>query len=59
MTPLPAWLGGPLWYMTQHPEIEQKLVTEILTVMGEASSPTYEQLTEMRYLNAVLKVGGT
>eukprot|EP00775_Hariotina_reticulata_P011447 gene11447-11593_t len=41
--------------MSQNPDIEQKLVIEIVTVMDESSSPTYEQLTEMRYLNAVLK----
>jgi hypothetical protein len=45
--------------MSQHPEIEQKLLDEVLTVMGAASSPTYEQLAEMRYLNAVLKVRGS
>jgi cytochrome P450 len=52
-------IGWTLWFMSQHPEIEQKLLDEVMTVMGAASSPTYEQLAEMRYLNAVLKVGGT
>jgi len=39
-----------------HPEVEAKLVEEVLCVMGPDTQPSYQQLSEMRYLNAVLKV---
>ena len=41
-----------------HPEVEAKLVEEVLRVMGPDTQPSYQQLSEMRYLNAVLKVRG-
>jgi hypothetical protein len=40
----------------QHPEVEAKLVAEVLGVMGPDTQPSYQQLSDMRYLNAVLKV---
>lgn len=47
-----------MWFLTQHPEVEAKLVDEVLRVMGpQCEAPSYQQLSEMRYLNAVLKVG--
>jgi hypothetical protein len=39
-----------------HPEVESKLVAEVLRIMGPDTQPSYQQLSEMRYLNAVLKV---
>jgi hypothetical protein len=47
-----------MWFLSTHPEVEAKLVDEILGVMGPDSQPSYQQLSEMRYLNAVLKVRG-
>lgn len=49
---LVAWT---LWYLMQHPEVEAKLVAEVLGVMGPGAQPSYQQLSDMRYLNAVLK----
>lgn len=51
---LVAWT---LWYLMKHPEVEAKLVAEVLGVMGPDTQPSYQQLSDMRYLNAVLKVG--
>lgn len=45
-----------MWYLMNHPEVEEKLVAEVMGVMGPDTQPSYQQLTEMRYLNAVLKV---
>lgn len=50
-------IGWTMYYLQNHPEDEAKLVDEILRVLGSDTQPTYQQLTEMRYLNAVLKVG--
>lgn len=49
-------IGWTLWFLMNHPESEAKLVDEILRVMGSDTQPSYQQLSEMRYLNAVLKV---
>jgi hypothetical protein len=49
-------IGWTLWFLMNHPEAEAKLVDEILRVMGSGTQPSYQQLSEMRYLNAVLKV---
>jgi hypothetical protein len=46
-----------MWFLCQHPEVERKLAAEVAAVMGSSSQPSYQQLSEMRYLNAVLKVG--
>lgn len=51
---LVAWT---LWYLMKHPKVEAKLVAEVLGVMGPDTQPSYQQLSDMRYLNAVLKVG--
>lgn len=45
-----------MWYLCLNPEVEQKLAAEIGSVMGDGRQPSYQQLTEMKYLNAVLKV---
>jgi hypothetical protein len=44
-----------MWYLCQHPEVEAKLAAEVAAVMGTNGQPSYQQLSEMRYLNAVLK----
>jgi cytochrome P450 len=49
-------VGWTMWYLMNHPEVESKLVAEVLGVMGPDTQPSYQQLSEMRYLNAVLKV---
>lgn len=46
-----------MYFLMNHPEVEAKLVDEVLRVLGQDRQPSYQQLTEMRYLNAVLKVG--
>lgn len=51
-------IGWTMWFLTQHPQVEARLVAEILEVMEPDTQPTYQQLSSMRYLNAVLKVGG-
>eukprot|EP00879_Flechtneria_rotunda_P002371 GHRR01002566.1.p1 GENE.GHRR01002566.1~~GHRR01002566.1.p1 ORF type:complete len:637 (+),score=222.18 GHRR01002566.1:182-2092(+) len=48
-------VGWTLWYLCQNPEVEQLLAQEVAAVMGDSSKPTYQQLTEMKYMNAVLK----
>lgn len=49
-------VGWTMWYLMNHPEVESRLVAEALGVMGADTQPSYQQLSEMRYLNAVLKV---
>jgi hypothetical protein len=44
-----------MWYLCQHPDVERKLAAEVAAVMGTNGQPSYQQLSEMRYLNAVLK----
>ncbi len=46
-----------MWYLCCNPKVEQKLAAEILAVMGPDKQPSYQQLADMKYLNAVLKVG--
>ncbi|WIA29722.1 hypothetical protein OEZ86_012202 [Tetradesmus obliquus] len=48
-------LGWTMWYLCQHPEVERRLAAEVAAVLGSSSQPSYQQLSEMRYLNAVLK----
>lgn len=43
--------------MCLNPDVEHKLAAEIQAVLGDDTVPSYQQLTEMKYLNAVLKVG--
>jgi cytochrome P450 len=50
-------IGWTMYFLMNHPEVEAKLVDEVLRVLGQDRQPSYQQLTEMRYLNAVLKVG--
>lgn len=45
-----------MWYLCLNPDVERKLAAEIVSVMGDSRSPSYQQLTEMKHLNAVLKV---
>jgi hypothetical protein len=45
-----------MWYLCQHPQVERKLAAEVAAVLGADSQPSIQQLSEMRYLNAVLKV---
>ncbi|WIA09641.1 hypothetical protein OEZ85_009029 [Tetradesmus obliquus] len=48
-------LGWTMWYLCQHPQVERRLAAEVAAVLGSSSQPSYQQLSEMRYLNAVLK----
>ncbi|KAF8073217.1 Cyp4v2 [Scenedesmus sp. PABB004] len=48
-------LGWTMYFLCLNPAVEARLTAEIAEVMGPAAEPTYEQLGEMRYLNAVLK----
>jgi unspecific monooxygenase len=48
-----AWA---VYYLSQHPAAKARLVAEVDRVMAGAGEPTYQQLTDMKYLNCVLKV---
>lgn len=50
---LVAWA---VYYLCNHPEAERKLADEVVAVMGSCESPSWQQLSEMKYMNAVLKV---
>lgn len=49
-------IGWTMYFLTNHPEVEAKLVDEVQRVMGSDTQPSYQQMSDMRYLNAVLKV---
>ena len=43
-----------LYLLTQHPEVEEKILEELQSVCGKAAL-TYDQLRELKYLEAVFK----
>ena len=43
-----------LYLVTQHPEVEQKILREVETVCGQGAL-TYDQLKDLKYLEAVLR----
>lgn len=47
-------LTSVLYLLTQHPEVEEKLRTEVLQVMG-SSQPTYDNIKRLTYMNQVLR----
>ncbi|KAF8998108.1 cytochrome P450 [Cyathus striatus] len=49
-----ATLTFCIYFLTQHPEVAQKLRQEVLEKVGAEKCPTYEEIKEMRYLKAVL-----
>lgn len=50
-----ATLARTLYELSGHPEVVQRLREEILAQVGTASAPTYADLKNMRYLQAILK----
>nr|AAL67905.1 cytochrome P450 monooxygenase pc-1 [Phanerodontia chrysosporium] len=50
--------GGTLtfviYFLTQHPDVLQRLRQEILDVVGPSNLPTYDDIKQMKYLRAVL-----
>ena len=50
---LVAWA---VYYLLQNPEVDRRLREEVDRVLAGDEAPTYQQLSEMKYLNMVLKV---
>jgi hypothetical protein len=50
---LVAWA---VYHLLQNPKVDKKLREEVDAVLGGGSVPTYQQLSEMKFLNMVLKV---
>ncbi|KAF9475912.1 cytochrome P450 monooxygenase pc-3 [Pholiota conissans] len=47
-------LTSSFYMLTQHPDIEKRLREEVIDEVGPSSSPTYENMREMKYLRAFL-----
>jgi cytochrome P450 len=49
-----AWI---IWLLSQHDDVREKLLTEIQNpkIWANSSTPTYDQLQQCSYLDAVLK----
>jgi len=49
---LVAWA---VYYLLQNPEVDRRLREEVDRVLAGAEAPSYQQLSEMKYLNMVVK----
>jgi cytochrome P450 len=47
-------LSWALWLLAQHPDVENRLLAELQTVLGN-STPTIENLTQLPYTKAVIQ----
>lgn len=43
-----------VFLLSLHPEVFDRLRTEVLEVVGTTEQPTYENIRDMKYLRAVL-----
>jgi len=44
-----------LYLIGKHPEVEKKVFEEVDRVLGDTEEPTWEQITQLHYLNQVIK----
>ncbi|KAJ3103586.1 hypothetical protein HDU97_010006 [Phlyctochytrium planicorne] len=46
-------LSWAFWVLDTHPEIISKISQEVLSVLGEYRTPTYDEINQLKYTNAV------
>ncbi|KAG8699115.1 hypothetical protein FRC09_006833 [Ceratobasidium sp. 395] len=49
-----SMLTFTVYLLAMHPEVMDRLRSEVLETVGETATPTYDQIKQMRYLRAVL-----